>query len=178
MPRQLPAFRYRKKKSRERRTVCWRENGFEPPVPRQIGNGFGASSKSSRSTIGATGLIRAVAGPASNRSSCRATVRGAPLTGRTRLLSPPAALSALRAHRFGIDVSKVPSFSREAVFLKCDQTSAQRLVQIHVQVVGILNLDQDANKRRCDTRRNRNAAYLAWNRKFDSSGESANSIGS
>src|SRR5262249_52415821 len=24
-PRQLPAFRYRKEKSRERRTVCWRE---------------------------------------------------------------------------------------------------------------------------------------------------------
>jgi hypothetical protein len=29
-------------------------NGFEPPVPRQIGNGFEASSKWSRSTIGAT----------------------------------------------------------------------------------------------------------------------------
>ena len=29
-------------------------DGFEPPVPRQIGNGFEASSKSSRSTIGAT----------------------------------------------------------------------------------------------------------------------------
>ena len=35
--------------------------------------------------------------------------------------------------------------------LKCDQTSAQRLVQIHDQVVGILNPDRNANKRLCDT---------------------------
>jgi hypothetical protein len=37
------------------------------------------------------------------------------------------------------------------VSLKCDQTSAQRLVQIHDQVVGILNPDRNANKRRRDT---------------------------
>ena len=35
--------------------------------------------------------------------------------------------------------------------LKCDQTSAQRLVQIHDHVVGILNPDRNANKRRRDT---------------------------
>ena len=35
--------------------------------------------------------------------------------------------------------------------LKSDQTSAQRLVQIHDQVVGILDPDRNANKRRRDT---------------------------
>ena len=35
--------------------------------------------------------------------------------------------------------------------LNCDQTSAQRLVQILDQVVGILNPDRNANKRGRDT---------------------------
>ena len=35
--------------------------------------------------------------------------------------------------------------------LKCDETSAQCLFQIHDQVVGILNSDRNANERRRDT---------------------------
>jgi hypothetical protein len=43
------------------------------------------------------------------------------------------------------------SSSGEFVSLKCDETSAQCLVQIHDQVFGILYPDRNANKRRRDT---------------------------
>jgi hypothetical protein len=44
---------------------------------------------------------------------------------------------------------------------KCDETSAQRLVQIHNQVVGILNPDRNANSVGVIPSRNRSSSGMS-----------------
>ena len=103
------------------------------------------------------------------RSTCALAIRALPGLGEpielsgdgpgsaihrpNQVASPGAALSTLPEHRFGwINVSNLPSSSGDRPCpSKSDQTSAQRLVQIHDQVVGILDPDRNANKRRRDT---------------------------
>jgi len=61
-PRQLPAFRYRKEKSRERRTVCWREMDsnfrFRVRCKRGLRRKSPASAACRRRLSGAAGSVR------------------------------------------------------------------------------------------------------------------------